>query len=138
MSLTNDDVYSNECTPSGSQSLEEVDSISLDAKAAKDDALWTDAHSSDDEEFDPANPHDLSTATAKTDKAAESGDSDESDDSIVCDEVESACPSHKQCIEFSAELDAFILRTFTAKSGGKERRAALVEVLCDHFEAGAQ
>jgi hypothetical protein len=106
----------------------------------------------DEEEFDPTKPADLTTEADKRVESedeqeagaedinsenceSESGDSDESDDSIVCDEIESACPDHKKCVAYAAEVDAFLLRTLLSATGKKERQAALAEVLCDHYKA---
>lgn len=138
MSQSDDNVFSSEASSQPSSQLaEEVGDISLDAKAAKDEALWNDEHTSDDEEFDPSKPEDVTTATAKAeaeDDPSSGRESDEEDDSIVNDEVELACADHQACIDFAKELDAFILRSLPVpKSKDKERRAALVEVLCDHY-----
>lgn len=110
---------------------------SLAKRAAADEALWTDAHTSDEEEYDPAKPDDLATATAKADAEGESDDDEgESNDSIVNDEPEEPCANHEKCILGAKLLDEFLLNNkFSAKSGGKERRSALVEVLCDHYTA---
>lgn len=101
-----------------------------------------------EEPFDPEQPTDLATAGDKladaedeegsgesinSQNCAESGDEDESDDSIVNDKIEYACKDHEFCVSYAKEVDAFLLRTLSAKTGGRERRAALAEVLCDNF-----
>lgn len=104
-----------------------------------------------EEEYDPERPAELATAgeLAETDEqeaeataielgsqdsADKSDDGSESDDSIVCDEIEYFCKDHSLCVSYAAEVDAFLLKTLKAKTlEAKERQAALAEVLCDHF-----
>ncbi len=103
-----------------------------------------------EEAYDPAQPEDLATEADKRVEsedeqeagaedinsencASESGESDETDDSIVCDEIEFSCKDHKKCVAYAVEVDTFLLSTLLAKSGKKERQAALAEVLCDHY-----
>lgn len=99
-----------------------------------------------EEEFDPEHPEDLPAEPEKQEledeeqeEGAEEADSrddeDDEDDSIVCadGEVEMECSEHGFCVEYAKEVDAFLLRTLHAKSAPRERRAAIAEVLCDHF-----
>ena len=102
-----------------------------------------------EEPFDPEQPADLATTADKqaaaedeegdgesinSENCTESGDEEESDDSIVNDKVEYLCKDHEFCVAYAKEVDAFLLRTLSARTGGRERQAALAEVLCDHFE----
>lgn len=103
-----------------------------------------------EEPFNPEEPADLTTEAAKREEsedeqeagavdlnsencASESSQSDETDDSIVCDEIEYQCKDHKKCVAYAAEVDSFLLRTLSSSTGKKERQAALAEVLCDHY-----
>jgi hypothetical protein len=123
---------------------EPEDGVDLDAKAEKDEALWPDEHSSDEESFDPEKPEDLQTENAKVlaeddpslgEDEERSDDDDEDDSCVVSDGNEDhECADHDKCVAFSQELDAFILKSRKAVSGKRERRAALAEVICDHFK----
>lgn len=103
-----------------------------------------------EEPFDPEKPHDLVPTTeqclesededeegavdinAESDRSSE--DEDESDDSIVCDVVESQCSDHEFFIEFSKKVDEYLLSVLISSgTQGKERRAAIAELLCDHY-----
>jgi hypothetical protein len=104
-----------------------------------------------EEEFDPSRPEDLKPALeaiedeedelesgaeelGSQDSTDESDDADKTDDSIVCDEVTYKCQDHEFCISYAKEVDEFLLRTLKAVTeSARERRAALVEVLCDHY-----
>lgn len=104
-----------------------------------------------EEEFDPSRPEDLATAVEKAeaeeeeleagaeelgseDSSGESDDEDKTDDSIVCDEVLYKCEDHEFCKEYAKEVDEFLLQTLKARTeSSRERRAALTEVLCDHY-----
>lgn len=104
-----------------------------------------------EEEFDPSRPEDLTTAAEKAeasedeleagaeelgseDSSDESDDADKTDDSIVDDEVRYACEDHDFCKEYAKEVDEFLLRTLKARTeSARERKAALTEVLCDHY-----
>lgn len=117
-------------------SVEEVESgISLADKEEKDEALWNSEHTSDDEEYDPENPEDLSTKTAKADAEEDpSGDEDEDeDDSIVNDEIEYTCADHAHCVSLAEKVDAFLLESCSALCGRKERQVAIAEMICDNF-----
>ena len=124
--------------------LSEEDGIKLDKK---EDALWNSEHTSDEEEFDPANPADLTTATAKAD-AEENGedveeeeeqeptsedDRDATDDSIVNDEIESVCPDHKACTNKANTVCDAMLVNHELKGKRKHAVAALAEAFCDNF-----
>lgn len=88
--------------------------IDLSACAAKDEALWTDAHTSDEEEYD-------------ANKENEKGSDDES-------EVELACDHHEKCVEVARNLWDSLLQEFQVVGSKREAQAALVEVVCDHFK----
>lgn len=140
------EIYSNESTPQtspqSSQEVEEASEHNLQTTAAQDEALWPDEHSSDEEEFDPANPTDLTTQNAK--ELAENDPSvdscEEEDDSIVVsdNEEELECANHEVCIAIAARVDTFLLESMSAVTGKKERRAALVEAICDHYKTRAE
>jgi hypothetical protein len=120
-------------------------------QAKKDEALWTDEHTSDEEEFDPNAPEDLTTKTQK-EEAEEDEDAGEptnsqpgedeepeededEDDSIVNDEIEDACKDHDACIAIAKALDKLCLSMGKkARFGDAERRAALAETVCDNYQ----
>lgn len=102
-----------------------------------------------EEPFDPEKPEELLTEVKKRD-AAENEDENatdlivteedsrdgesESDDSIVNDEVEYSALEHEFFTKFSTDVDEYLLVTLDPRTSSKrERRAALVEVLCDHY-----
>lgn len=135
------EIYSNESTPVSSQETEttigNATEHDLQATAAQDEALWPDEHSSDEEEFDPANPTDLTTENAKElaeDDPSLGSDEDEDDSIVVSDnEEELECADHEACIAIAVKVDALLLESMSAVTGKKERRAALVEAICDHY-----
>lgn len=135
--------------PSEVSTEEEPSGEELAATAERDEALWTDAHTSDEESFDPNAPEDLQTESAKLEQADDSSlgeegsdndeeyeASNESDDSIVVADSEPVeqCAKHEHCLELAGEIDAHIQRFCSTKSDWKERRSAVAEVLCDHYE----
>lgn len=136
------------CPSEVSTSQEPAGGVDLEELAEKDEALWPDEHSSDAESFDPENPEDLTTQNAKdaaeddpslgeaSGDSGEGGESDEDDSCVVSDEasLEYQCSDHDACIRLAKELDAFLVERCATRSKGKERRAALAEVVCDHFE----
>lgn len=121
--------------------------VDLEATAQADELLWNDEHSSDDEEFDPENPEDLLTENAKeaarledgsqSGEGADAEDEDEPDDSIVCsdDEIELECENHDVCVARAQACYAFIVQSLSCKTSKRDARAALTEVLCDHFKS---
>ena len=129
-------IFSAESTPISSQ--EEDLGIDLEKKAKKDEKLWTDEHSSDEEEFDPSKPADVLTTTQKEELEAEgdgnSGsssqetttedDRDATDDSIVDDEVKYVEDVDKAKIVAQALLEKVVL-----KSSKKEALNAMMESL---------
>jgi hypothetical protein len=140
--LTLSSVVSSESSPVSSQDSSGATEIDLERCAAADEALYPDEHSSDEESFDPEHPEDLATENAKLaaedDPSSGRSDDEESDDScVVSDENEDLdCESHDACIELAAKVDAFLLESVSGKkSGKKHRRAALCEVICDHYHA---
>lgn len=108
-----------------------------------------------EEEFDPKQPEDLTTVFQKAEaeeedaerdaedlgaesQTDESDDQDESDDSIVCDEIEYTCKDHNVCVKMAKTLDEQLLSVLSLKartSSAKQRQAAIAEVLCDHYSA---
>lgn len=108
-----------------------------------------------EEEFNPEQPEDLTTAFAKAEaeeeaaeaeavdlgaesETDESDDQDESDDSIVCDEIEYTCKDHNVCVKMAKTLDEQLLSILALKArtvSAKQRQAAIAEVLCDHYSA---
>jgi hypothetical protein len=133
---------------SSSQQSEEILSQNEPLNSSEEEEL-AEKEAIVEEEFDPEHPEDLLAEPEKQeleDEEQEEGaediksdeaDSrdDEEDDSIVCpdDQVEMECSEHGFCVEYAKEVDAFLLRTLHAKTGPRERRAAIAEVLCDHF-----
>lgn len=120
------------------ESIESSDEreIKLKGLAAEDEALWNDEHTSDEEEFDPENPEDLKTETAKA-EAEDEEDEDEDDSIVVPDDVEEdLCPDHDKCLKAAEKWDYFMQSStdIMGRSPRKERIAALVEVICDHYE----
>ena len=118
----------------------EEEEICLEKLAAADEKLWDSAHTSDDEAFDPENPEDLKTASAKMAEECEviekdsASDEEEEDDSIVCDKVEDACAQHAVCIGLGEELDRILVEQGMFRtSKKKECRSALAEAICDHY-----
>lgn len=105
-----------------------------------------------EEEFDPENPEleTLAEKAAAEEEAAEatavdlgaesetgeSDDQEESDDSIVCDEIEYTCKDHSVCVKVAKQVDESLLAVFALKprsEKAKVRQAAIAEVLCDHY-----
>lgn len=102
-----------------------------------------------EEPFDPEKPADLLTEVEKRDAIANSDENatdvivteedsrdgeSESDDSIVNDEIEYSALEHEKMTAFAIAVDEFLLLTLDPKSASKrERRAAICEVLCDHY-----
>lgn len=125
-----------------SQELAGAPEVNLEALAAEDEALWHSEHTSDDEVFDPEKPDDLTTATAKAEaendesigEETRSEDEDEDDSCVVDDdEVSYENLDHDFLVTFSRQLDNWLNLHLQPVSDKKDRKAALVEVLCDHY-----
>lgn len=96
-------------------SKKEKKEIDLEACAAKDEALWPDEHTSDEEEYD-----------------ANKENKDDSDDES---DVEDACDHHEKCVAAGNDLcDGLLLQGFKVEGSKREARAALAGVVCDHFK----
>lgn len=91
--------------------------ISLASKAAKDEALWDDYISSEDENYSPGKDED------------EDDDEDDSDSEAAED-----TSHHDACVAFCDELRAFLKeKGWKVQGSKKDARVALVGVLEDHF-----
>jgi len=89
--------------------------IDLEACAAKDEALWPDEHTSDEEEYNDNKEN------------KEESTEDESDDE--------PCDHHDKCVAASHDLFDFLLQQGFVLDGKKrEAKVALAEAVCDHFK----
>lgn len=120
-------------------------------QAKKDEALWTDEHTSDEEEFDPESPEDLATQTQKEeaeeeedngepvdqegDEDEDEGDEEEEDDSIVNDEIEDQCKDHGSCVQSAKAIHKLLVSLGkTPRFGGDACVAFLAEAVCDNYQ----
>ena len=109
--------------PSGDEQSLQTDEGSVDGEvevladtAAADAALWNDAHTSDEVEYEPP-----------------AGDADDGDDEDDEPEEVQECAHHALCVELAKEIDEVLCSDLDAVSEPNERIEALVECVCAHY-----